>query len=543
MLSKKQKTKMLLSGIAAVIVGLFIAIPFRSFPGLSSIDGILTIDLIAKIALAVIAVLLALYPLVKKYRLLGQQREYSKTILVMTYFPILVFVAASVLNIIYTLSFDYTAAGLDTVLSSKVLGINIVLLVVFLTFAIYCVVRIFAVAAKLDKKEHIILDTCLGVVFICFAFKLIYINNAYNDAYSVQAADLYFKGNPLLLVIFVLLIILTVLSIKFVVEVVKKDEVIFHYTDGEAFEQELMRSELIKAYNETLDDFEDFFDENLEEYKKLEIKDIEETDEEELVKPVVNQEVKVEVKKIVIDETNETFDETPEKIETVESDELKELISQKEAISKAIEEKNAALLEVRSKKTKLEEDEAELRKAKEQYEAELAKFAEFKLSHPVNDAPVEEPKKKVKKFTPTFEKVVEYAESFKETEGFRAAPNAKGTLIKYYLGKKLFLVLQATASDYRISFITTQEKFLNLVTSRPGQLIVPKNLKDNNWLRFTNKGKEEFKDIKSFIKGAVETAKKQLEDEALEKAAARKAKAKERAAARAAEKAAAKENA
>lgn len=534
MLSKKQKTNMFLLGLGAILVGLVVAIPFRSFPGLNKVEGVLTIELIVKICLAVVALLLTICPLVKKYRLLNQQREYSKTVLVMTYFPVLVFIAASVLNVIYTLSFDYKEAGLESVLSSKILGINIALLVVYFVFTMYCVVRLYSVAAKLNKKEHIILDVCLAVVFVCFAVKLFYINCSYNNAYATVAADTYFTGNPLLLGIYVLLIVLLIVGVKYLSVIVKTDEVIFHYTDGEVFEEELKRAQFIKAYNNTLDDFEEYFEENLEEYKNLEISEVEETDEEELIEETV--EVSVEVKKIVVEEDDEEEVITDEEIVVEDTEELKELTSKKEEILAAIESKNNALAEVRAKKTKLEEDEAALRTAKEQYEAELAAFAEFKLSHPVSDAPAEAPQKKVKKFTPTFEKVVEFANSFESVEGFRSAPNAKGTLIKYYLGKKLFLVLQATASDYRINFITSPEKFVKLVTSRPGALVVPKNLKDNNWLRFTNKGKEEFKDIRSYIKDAVETAKKQLADEAAAKAAAKKAKAQERAKARAAAK-------
>lgn len=536
MLSKKQKRNMFLLGLGAILVGLVVAIPFRSFPGLNKIEGVLTIELIVKVCLAVAALLLTVCPLVKKYRLLNQQREYSKTVLVMTYFPVLTFIAGSVLNVIYTLSFDYKAVGLESVLSSKVLGINVALLVVYFMFTIYCIVRLYNIAAKLNKKEHIVLDSCLAVVFICFAVKLLYLNSAYNNAYAVVAADEYFTGNPLLLGIYILLIVLLIVGVKFVSYIVKTDEVIFHYTDGEVFEEELKRAQFIKAYNNTLDDFEEYFEENLEEYKNLEITEIEPEADEEVVEEA--KEISVEVKKIIVEEDNDDDALVEEVIVAEDTEELKELTTKKEEILAAIKSKNEALAEVRAKKTKLEEDEAALRVAKEQYEAELAAFAEFKLAHPVNDAPEEAPAKKVKKFTPTFEKVVEYANSFEGVEGFKVAPNAKGNLIKYYLGKKLYLVLQATASDYRISFITTPEKFVKLVTSRPGALVVPKNLKDNNWLRFTNKGKEEFKEIRSYIKDAVETAKKQLADEAAEKAAAKKAKAQERAKARAAAKAA-----
>ena len=196
-------------------------------------------------------------------------------------------------------------------------------------------------------------------------------------------------------------------------------------------------------------------------------------------------------------------------------------------------------IEIRNRKLELENAEEELRKAKALYEEELAEYNQYRVDF-AGTAPAEEveTKKKEKKFSPTFEKMVEYAKSFSDREGFKVNENAKGNLLKFYLGKKMFLVMQSTASDYRISFITSPDKFVKYVTSRPGVFVVPKNLSDNNWIKFTNKGKEETKVVKDIIKQAVQTAEKQIEEEKALKEAAKKekalARAKERAAAKAA---------
>ena len=226
-------------------------------------------------------------------------------------------------------------------------------------------------------------------------------------------------------------------------------------------------------------------------------------------------------------------------LEAVETEELKEINKQKEEIQKAIDERNSKLVEIRNRKSELENAEEELRKAKALYEEELAEYNQYRVDF-AGTAPAEEveTKKKEKKFSPTFEKMVEYAKSFSDREGFKVNENAKGNLLKFYLGKKMFLVMRSTASDYRISFITSPDKFVKYVTSRPGVFVVPKNLSDNNWIKFTNKGKEETKIVKDIIKQAVQTAEKQIEEEKALKEAAKKekalARAKERAAAKAA---------
>lgn len=98
----------------------------------------------------------------------------------------------------------------------------------------------------------------------------------------------------------------------------------------------------------------------------------------------------------------------------------------------------------------------------------------------------------------------------------------------------MYLVMQSTNNDYRISFITSSNKFVEYLKARPGELIAPKNLKDNYWVKLTNKGKEEAKFMRKVIKEAVLTAEKQIADEAAAKQAERKAKAAARAKERAA---------
>ena len=47
------------------------------------------------------------------------------------------------------------------------------------------------------------------------------------------------------------------------VSLVKKDETLIYYIKGEMFNEQVKKLELNNAYNDTLDDFEQFFDENI----------------------------------------------------------------------------------------------------------------------------------------------------------------------------------------------------------------------------------------------------------------------------------------
>ena len=532
MLSRKQKCFILISGLIALLCGLVAAIPFRAFPGLGQIENILGIDIIAKLIAGCVALVLAIYPLFVKYSLMNKLRESSKTIVIMTYFPILAYAIGSVVNVIYTLSFDFVSLGMYAPLSTKVLSVIVAILAAYLVAAIYWIFSIHKVLVKVDKLANVLFDIFIFISVACVILLQWRINSLYNEVFANY--DEFYLGTPFLFVIYLAILVILYFGYNNLVSLVKKDETLIYYIKGDLFNEQVKKVELNNAYNDTLDDFEQYFDENLDEYSKMEIEEVEnfeftnkkQLDNIELVK--INSEGSVSFEELEDDN-----------LELVETEELKEINKQKEEIQKAIAERNSKLAEIRNRKSELENAEEELRKAKALYEDELAEYNQYRVDF-AGTAPAEEveTKKKEKKFSPTFEKMVEYAKSFSDREGFKVNENAKGNLLKFYLGKKMFLVMQSTASDYRISFITSPDKFVKYVTSRPGVFVVPKNLSDNNWIKFTNKGKEETKVVKDIIKQAVQTAEKQIEEEKALKEAAKKekalARAKERAAAKAA---------
>ena len=532
MLSKAQKNWMIAIGIVSLVLGLIVALPFRSIPGLNNGENIFVVESVLKLILGVVAILLAIYPAIKKYQQLYNYREVSKLTLVMAYFPIVIYIIATIINIIQTLSFDYVSAGVGSVLSEKMLGDVVSALVAYFVFAVYALLRAYKIMMRFDMKDNIILDVVIFLFIVCFTLLEWRINVVYGKAYGDIAE--YKLGNSLIFFVYILLVIAFCLTLRWIIRTFKKDEQLIHYVGGEGYEYEIKQKEHHRAYNDILDDFEMYFDENSDDYSKLQIEEV--TDEESHEEEVQTVEVQDEYEDEEED-NQEVFvaEPTLEEINTTDSEEVKSLNSEKAEIAKVVAEKHAMLNEIEAKQAALEEAKAELRKQRADYEALLAEVQTMKLESVEVETPeVVALTKKTKKIVPSFEKMVEYANSFSDHEGFKAVANPKGNLIKYYIGKKMYLVMQSTNNDYRISFITSSNKFVEYLKARPGELIAPKNLKDNYWVKLTNKGKEEAKFMRKVIKEAVLTAEKQIADEAAAKQAERKAKAAARAKERAA---------
>ena len=64
---------------------------------------------------------------------------------------------------------------------------------------------------------------------------------------------------------------------------IKKDESLIYYTDGNLYENLIKQAEYNHAYNDTLDDFENYFDANSVDYEKLEFaEEFEEASQEDV---------------------------------------------------------------------------------------------------------------------------------------------------------------------------------------------------------------------------------------------------------------------
>lgn len=197
-----------------------------------------------------------------------------------------------------------------------------------------------------------------------------------------------------------------------------------------------------------------------------------------------------------------------------------ELQAKQAELERQIEEAQEALAKSR-------EDLENFRQEKQAELDELQlKVAEIQNLQPEEEEEVVEVEKKEKVFKPTFDKVLEFAMSLQEEDwkvNNKFNEETKTGVIKFNKGKIQFLILQATSSDYRITFLCTQEKWGQLLTT--SKLInIPKNAKSDKWLKLVNKGTCDTTLVKNVIKESVKGANEEIERIAREKEEAKLAK-------------------
>ena len=203
-------------------------------------------------------------------------------------------------------------------------------------------------------------------------------------------------------------------------------------------------------------------------------------------------------------EEEPVVEETPVEEEPVVEETQPEVIEVKEEVSEEHVEK---LSEIESKINDLMKAKEEL----EEVEEETPVVEEPKVAYPP------------KEFKPSFAEMVKYAQSF---EGVTYQGNAEGTNYKFYVGKKLFLILLDNPKDYRLTFLMDLPQ-----ASEYAQIFAfskAKSPKSIYSFKLVSKGEFGEDEIKSIIKGAYEMVEtiKQRELEAKEAEKARKAQEK-----------------
>ena len=321
------------------------------------------------------------------------------------------------------------------------------------------------------------------------------------------------------------------------------------------------KAELIARYKQQYCDFyQDAYEEiinSLFDFSaiKLGIDEIEFVDDEEPYEEVEEAEEEVEEapveeapveKEVVVVKDEEDAKRIAEleaqlaELHETHSDKLDDL---KDDLEDAEEEAEAAKAEAEEAKVAAEtaKSEAEIAKAEAEAlkaeaaakvaeaEAEAARKAALAAEKAIL---VAEAKKAIK---PSYMNLVNFASAL-EDDGVRVVANDKETQHKFYLDKKLFLVLTDTNVDYRITFLASKESAIDLIIENPKTVVKATSPKGPHWYKLTNKGTFEGDQLKEIIKGALEQQKVLLQEAEEEKA---RIKA-EKAAAKKAEKEAAK---
>ena len=548
MLSKMNKVIMYAISIITIILGIVTAIPFRTLPFAANCEDILKIEFIVKlVCIPVTALLLVIYPNCLKYKQIKNRQERSKVINVLSYLPILIFIASLLILLVHTLTFKYYP------MSAGAHGTLLAICVCYLTFVICVIYKINVLSVSLSRKSNYLLDTVVGVSLVIFVLLSWRILDSYASNYGLVDGYIYGKANfdPYLFVLYILLFFITVYYFATLSKMIKADEtLVFSNVLTNAQIDEIICEEYNRAYRDILNDLEDYIaaeeyvplhgEEEPEEEAQEEVAEevqeaIEEVQEESQEEPAVQEEV-------VEEEQPETIEEelAEKKLESLEDlNELNELLVQTDSKNDEMVAEQAEQI-----KAKIEEEKNALAKEREELEAYraaataaiLALQAQLDEIEDSKEEVVEEkpaPKKKV--FKPTFEQVVTFAKSLQD-DSWKVVENLKenGTgTIKFSKGKTLFLVLQSTNSDYRVTFLATEKKWSTILTGVKG-VSIPKNAKGDKWLRFVNKGIAEASVIKSFIRESVKGADEEIARIETEKEAEKQRKAEEKLAAKAA---------
>ena len=196
----------------------------------------------------------------------------------------------------------------------------------------------------------------------------------------------------------------------------------------------------------------------------------------------------------------------------VATTELEGLNKQLSLLDASIEEENARVLadisQYEEEKAQFEEKKAQFATDKAALLAELKveSFDELKAKNE-EPAPKAEPKPKVEKvLVPSYDEVLAVAKAVKGEE-IECAVNPNGTMHKFTSNGKVFLIMQKTASDYRVTFSVLEEEIMENLRKYPGVIEVAKTPKTGNFLRLINKSEFDIEALKGFVNASLDCVK------------------------------------
>ena len=567
--TRSQKFLMFCIGFFALVLGAVMLVPFKS---VCKADNMLLIEAISKlIVIPILIILLSIYPNKLKYIQVKGYREQSRIVSVLSYFPAFIYLGSLIIESLYLLTQGYVL-GMSHPLGLASWNLWFVALLISLVLIACAYAVLPKYEMQLNVSEHVILDVCLFILVLCFGFMYYIVLKQTNDLFM----DAGTKGDKFLLVVYLAGIILFVALLGFVKHTIQRDEVNVNIRmndlDAKSFVARV--AEYNRAYNDIMDNFENYFTEEgslsvdiqeeeaapqLENVEEAEV--IEDAAEEPAVEEAPAEEPAVEeapaeepvleeapveepaveeapaeepaveevpAEEPVVEEApakEPTVEEKPEpEVVVVQSEELEEILTQ--IVEKSAQ---AALLEAEIEQIKQEKIEAEQQKLAEEAAKQQAKEAAAKLAE-------EKALQNKAEMQPSFKKLVSYT---KALEGINVIEDDAKNQVRFLYGKKAFLVLTDTPKDYRIVFMADPMKVVEWWNQNPE--IRPRSNKKDNWFKLTNKGSFTEELLLDIIKSSREFVIAETERVAAEKAAAKEAakeKAKaEREAKKAAEKA------
>ena len=514
MLTKGQKIIMYLIGALSLVIGIITFIPFRIVPFFANSAATLEAEMIVKLVIFPLLVIgMSVYPNLVKYGQIYDCRERSKVINVMSYLPSCTYIVAILVFILHTLSYNSSPLG------PSLWAASVLLVAGYLVFMLVLSHFVDAISMRLSKIGSIIADSLVGVIIIALAISAWRVSVQYAEYASHTQA--FYYGDPLIFCILIVAAFALYYAIKGLIKLITVDEwsVYISATDATDNLPNIAVAEYNRAYNNILDDFENYFAELTEE----ESEDEEDLESEEDLEAVEEETPAEEAKEEEAPAEEAKEEEAPAEEAKEEEASAEEAKEEKAPAEEAKEEKAPAeeAKEEEAPAEEAKEEEASAEEAKEEKApAEEAKEEEAPAEEAKEEAP--KPVKEPKVLSPSFDEVLEKARAI---EGGSEVSNEAKTVYKFSYEKKLFLILQKTSNDYRVAFLADNEDILKYIIKYPRVIIKPSSPKGDNWLLLINKNAFDAELLENIMNNSLKTLKRLLEEAKAAKEAEKAAKA------------------
>ncbi len=316
MLTKGQKIYMYLCAIVSMLIAIVTFIPFRTLPfmcTLSNVNDVVTAEMVIKlIVFPIVIIALSIFANVKKYHEIRDGLDRSKIVNVMSYYPIISYLASIIASIIHTLSYSYEPIGFN------IWGVVIILLVIYLFLVGLTFHFISKIVIRFDVIGSVVFDSVLMVITLCFVLVSWRTTTSYLNTFG-NVEEFVGHGDVILFCAYVLALVAAIVHCYALVKLIKKDNRSI-YVNRDMFEKNydrIIKREYARAYNDILDDFEIYFAEHGDETLELKEETTETSEEVDTKEETTETSEEVDPK----EETTETSEEVDAKEETTETSE------------------------------------------------------------------------------------------------------------------------------------------------------------------------------------------------------------------------------
>ena len=516
--TKGQKFWMFCIGFFALLLGGVVLVPFKS---IFTCEKIFLIELIVKLgAVPALILLLSIYPNKLKYIQVKGYRNQSRIVSVMSYFPVVIYILTIITESVYLLARGYVINGQPPLGMIPWSLWFVALIIVFV--AVACFFKVLPdVEMQLDVKEHVIFDIIVFVVMVCLGALYYLISKATHGIFLKEGPH----GDPYLFVVYLGALISFGINVHFIKNLIHADEInmCLRFNDLDATAYVSQMAEYNRAYNDIMERFEEYFAEEESEDEQEEVAEeaapaeevveeaapVEEVAEEAApVEEVVEEAAPVEEvaeeaapAEEVVEEAapaEEVAEEAAPVEEVVEeAAPVEEVVEEAAPVEEVVEETapveeiatsvvpNEELVAKQEEVEKLEQEIEEIRLAKiAEEEAKLAEEAAKKAAREEAARIAEEKALKAKEeMVPSFKRLVQYAKGLDEVSFIE---NTEKKQIRFFYGKKVFLIMADNPKDYRLQFMVDSAKVVEWWNINSD--IRPRSNKIDNWFKLTNKG-------------------------------------------------------